>query len=185
MRFGGARKGLLKVGDTRILDRVADAMRPHCDRLVIVAGDERARDWLPDATVLADLRPGLGGLSGLHAALVQAGGPILVAPWDMPFIPSALFGLLRERGADVDAVVPESDSPYGFEPLVAWYAPSALPHLERALEDGELRAAGWQRVIPRLARIPRAEVAALGDPCALFHNVNTPNDLAEAQALLG
>lgn len=183
LRFGGAPKGLLRVGERRIIDRVADALRPHCSRLLLIANDERAAQWLPDADVARDVRPGLGSLGGLHAAIVHANGPVLVTAWDMPFVTASLIGLLLAHSEDADAVVLESDSPYGFEPLCAWYAPTALPILERGMDDGELRASGIHAAIPRLHRVPRADVAALGDPATLFLSVNTPGDLARAQAL--
>jgi len=43
-RFGGALKGLELVGGTRIIDRVAAALRESCDELIVVANDPAATE---------------------------------------------------------------------------------------------------------------------------------------------
>jgi molybdopterin-guanine dinucleotide biosynthesis protein A len=179
-RYGGHPKGLERVRGTRIIDRVADALRPASDTLLVIANDPHAATWLPGIPTALDVRPGEGSLGGIHAALVRAGGPVLVVAWDMPFVPTALLVALRtlgERGAD--AAVPESGSPRGLEPLCAFYAPACVPAIERRLDAGDRRVIGFYDDV-RLARPPAETVATFGDPGRMFSNVNTPDDLAEA-----
>lgn len=180
-RFGGIAKGLERVGGVRMIDRVAAALREACDELVVIANDAAAPDWLRGARVLPDLRPGLGALGGLHAALVaSAGGAALVLPWDTPFVPGTLLRALRDAGeaANADAAVPISHSPMGFEPLCAWYRASCLAAVVRHLDAGDLRAGGWQGDVNAI----RVDTSPWGDPDEIFFNVNSSADLATADA---
>ncbi len=183
-RFG-APKGLATVGGTRIVDRVAGALRGVATELLLVANDPAAGGWLPGVPTVSDARPGGGGLSGVHAALAHTGRPVLAVAWDMPFVSSALLGALRERGeaAGAWACYPESDSPVGMEPFCAYYAPACLPPLQAALAEGGVGGAAFARALPRAAWLSRAEVRAFGDPSRLLLSVNTPTDLARAEAL--
>ena len=99
----------------------------------------------------------------------------------MPFVPAGLLARLRELGDAADVAVPESGSRRGVEPLCAFYAPSCLPAIDRSLGENDLRVVGFHASV-RVARLPAVEVAAFGDPEMLFMNVNTPDDLALAEA---
>jgi molybdopterin-guanine dinucleotide biosynthesis protein A len=180
-RFGGLAKGLERVGGERIIDRVAHALRDATDDLLLVANDPSAASWLPGVRVERDARPGLGSLGGLHAALHHAGNAVLVAAWDMPFVPAALLHRLRRLGDGADAAVPESGSRRGLEPLCAWYGPNCLAAIERALDADDRRVIAFFDAV-RIARLPAGEVSAYGDPEWMFLNVNTPDDLARAEA---
>ena len=107
--------------------------------------------------------------------------PVLVVAWDMPFVPAALLGRLRSLGEDADAVVPESGSRRGVEPLCAWYGPACIPAIERSISAGDRRVIGFFDAV-RVARLPSARVAVFGDPEWMFMNVNTPDDLLQAEA---
>jgi len=72
-RYGGAAKGLERVGGRRIIDRVAQVLAVAADDLLLVANDPDAAAWLPGVPVAADLRPGNGSLGGIHAALTSRG----------------------------------------------------------------------------------------------------------------
>ena len=180
-RYGGLPKGLETVGGRRIIDRVADGLRAVTDDLLLAANDPAARDWLPGVRVAGDLVPNAGGLGGIHSALHHAASPVLIVAWDMPFVPTALLARLRELGDGADVAVPESGSRRGVEPLCAFYAPSCLPAIERSLAAGDHRVVGFHSQV-RVARLPANEVSAFGDPERLFMNVNTPDDLAIAEA---
>jgi molybdopterin-guanine dinucleotide biosynthesis protein A len=183
-RYGGLPKGLERIGGKRIVDRVADALRPACDDLLLIANDPAATAWLPGVRHVRDARPGQGSLGGIHAALTHAGTSVLVVAWDMPFVSAALLQRLRAVGQGADVVVPESDSRRGLEPLCAWYAPACLAAIERALDAGDRRVVGFFDDV-RVARLPAAQVATFGAPEWLFMNVNTPDELVRAEAHAG
>lgn len=181
-RFGGVAKGLERVGGVRIIDRAAESLRAASDELLIVANDPAAAEWIPDARVVADVRAGAGAAGGLHAALSHARDAALVLAWDAPFVPGTLLRALRSAGeeAGVDAVVPVSNSLWGFEPLCGWYRTSCLAAVERHLDSGDLRAGGWIDDV----RAIRLDVSPWGDPDEIFFNVNSPEDLSMAEAHL-
>jgi molybdopterin-guanine dinucleotide biosynthesis protein A len=179
-RYGGRPKGLERVAGVRIIDRVAEALSGAADALLVISNDPAAADWIPGVPAATDVRPGLGSLGGIHAAIIQAGSPVLIVAWDMPFVPTALLIALRRAGADADAAVPESGSPRGLEPLCAYYTPACVGPIERRLDAGDRRVIGFYEDV-RLARLPAETVATFGDPARMFLNVNTPDDLARAE----
>jgi len=181
VRYGGAPKGLERVGGIRIIDRVAAALRDVSDELWLIANAPEATTWLPEARVGADVITGAGGLGGLHAALHHTGTDVVLVAWDMPFVPAALLGRLRDLGRGADVVVPDSGSRRGIEPLCAWYGQTCLPAIEASLDAGDRRMIGFHDRV-RVARLPAGAVAEFGDPATLFMNVNSPDDLILAEA---
>lgn len=180
LRYGGVPKGLERVAGVRIIDRVAAALRASADELLLIANDPGAPAWLPGVRTEPDVLQGAGSLGGIHAALVRAAGPVLIVAWDMPFVPATLLSALRDASSGADAVVPESDSKRGLEPLCAYYSPACIAPIERRLAAGDRRVIAFYEDV-RLARIPAAEVARHGDPATIFMNVNTPDDLSLAE----
>jgi molybdopterin-guanine dinucleotide biosynthesis protein A len=123
---------------------------------------------------ITDLRPGLGPIGGIHAALAShREAAWLVIACDLPFLrTSTLQYLLAHRDPARVASAFRSSTDGQPEPLCAIYEPAALP----AIED-------W---IAHEQRCPRAFLAQadallldLAEPHAL-DNVNTPADYAAA-----
>jgi molybdenum cofactor guanylyltransferase len=179
-RYGGAPKGLERVGGKRIIDRVAEALRPASDDLLLIANDPAAASWLPGVRHASDVRPGLGSLGGIHAALVHARTGVLVVAWDMPFVPAGLMTALRMAGAEADVAVAESGSRRGVEPLCAYYGPGCVEAIERRLDADDRRVIGFFDDV-KVARVGADTVARFGDPSIIFMNVNSPDDLGLAE----
>jgi len=148
---------------------------------ILVASAPDALSWLPGLRVEPDVVAGLGALGGILTAVDRV-GPALCVAWDMPFVPAALLRDLAVGLAEADAVLPESDSRRGLEPLCAAYGPACAPAIRAAVARGDRRAIGFHADI-RLSRLERAHVLQYGDPGVLFFNVNTPSDLERAEAL--
>jgi molybdopterin-guanine dinucleotide biosynthesis protein A len=181
-RFEGRPKGLELVGGRRILDRVADALLEALGTPpLIVANAPEAVTWRPDLELVADERPGFGALGGIYSAVVKGPAPVVVVAWDMPFLAAPLIRALADGLAGADACLPSSGGPRGVEPLCAAYGPACRPAIEQCLADGDLRAIGFHRFI-RVGILPIESVSGLVDPALAFFNVNTANDLAEAEA---
>ena len=180
----GAPKGLEVVGGARIIDRVADALASACDHLLLAANDPGATAWLPGVAVIGDFHRGAGGLAGVEAAL-RGGGDALVVAWDMPFVPEALLHELTRRAAihTADVVVPESDSPHGFEPFCAYYRARVLPALSQFLSSGGGAARDFIASLERVHRMSLRDVSRFGDVATLFFSVNSSKDLERARTI--
>jgi molybdopterin-guanine dinucleotide biosynthesis protein A len=109
------------------------------------------------------------------------GAPVVVAAWDMPFVPPLLLRALSDGLAEHDAVLPASDGRRGVEPLLAAYGPTSAPAMLRALERGDRRAIAFHAEV-RVGILPLERVREFGDPALIFLNVNTSDDLAQAEA---
>ena len=130
----------------------------------------------PLAGIVAALRAGEGEeavVSPLHV-----GRPVVVVACDMPFVASELLAFLAE--ASEPLVVPVLAD--RVQPLLGRYDPALLPDLEAALEREEPLIRTVESLRPRL--LDEQELSGFGDPHRLLFNVNNPDDLVEAEALL-
>ncbi|HEU4570462.1 MAG TPA: molybdenum cofactor guanylyltransferase [Gemmatimonadales bacterium] len=182
-RFEGRPKGLERVGGVRILDRlVATFTEALGEAPLLIANAPEAEGWRPGLEVHRDVRPGAGALGGLLSALTAAGGRgVVVAAWDMPFVPAGLLRELAEGLGRHDACLPESEGRRGLEPMLAAYGPGCLAPIAAALDRGDRRAVAFHDAV-RVGILPLERVRRYGDPARLFFNVNTADDLAAAEA---
>jgi len=172
----------LKVGDTTLLDRVHAALAFRCAEILIVGGGGCVS---PETRCVSDLRPGRQGpLAGIEAGLLAARyRSVFIAAGDMPFLTvdlvNYLLGLLSNH---VPAVVPH----YGGRPhpLCAAYSWEAQPAVSGALDRGVRSVRGLLECLPRVRYVGEEELRHCGDPNLLLMNVNSPEDLARAQAAL-
>jgi molybdopterin-guanine dinucleotide biosynthesis protein A len=177
----GQDKALVEVAGQRLVDRVADVLRPLVDEIVLVTPSPERLAWLGLRTV-DDVYPGVGTLGGLHAGLSAISNSYgLVVGCDMPFLSRDLLAYMISQRADYDVVIPRVGRFY--EPLHALYARRILPALERSILSGQRRirqaCAGL-----RTRYIADGEIDALDPDHLSFFNVNTPEDLARARAAL-
>ena len=126
------------MGGVRIIDRVALALAQTTDGLLLVANDSSGRRvGPPGVRTVATSTRGAAVSAGSMRRWCTAGTAVLVVAWDMPFVPTFLLRDLRRLGeSGHDVAIAESGSKRGVEPLCAWYAPSCVPAIERALAAG-------------------------------------------------
>ncbi len=109
----------------------------------------------------------------LHALSLADGRPVLVCAADMPFVtPGLVREIARADPAGAAAVVASASGQ--MQPLLGCYQPSALGPLSSAQRDRPVR-----ETVARLDPV----LYEVGDPDLLF-NVNTPDDLLQAAAML-
>lgn len=116
-------------------------------------------------------------LCGIVRAL-QGGRPVLVVGCDMPLITPAAVSWLA--GLPGPLAIPRVGG--RLHPLLGRYDPELAPALEDALRRQAPLQDAVMELRPRL--LEEAELRRFGDPARLLFNVNTPEDLAEAQRLL-
>lgn len=182
-RYGGRAKGLERVGGERILDRLVAGLRVVTGAApVLVANAPDAGDWAPGLGVVHDPRPDCGSLGGIYAAVTAGPGPVLLVAWDMPFVSTDLLEALRDGATDYDVFLPESGGRRGMEPLCGVYGPGCAGPIAERLDDEDYRAIGFHSAV-RVGHLPLDAVRRFGEPETLFFNVNTPDDLAQAEEL--
>lgn len=181
-RLGGVAKPFLTVGGRAIAERQLGLLRSMALARVFVVANDAAPWTALGVGVVPDLVGGAGPLGGIHAALSAADDcdAVICVAADLPFLAPALLAALRDHTPAAEVVAPKSSR--GIEPLCARYALSLLPDVDARVRRGELavhallegRAADW---------IAGAALAALDPDGRSFFNVNTPADLARADAM--
>lgn len=183
-RMGGGDKPLKTVGGRPILDRVLARMRPQVGTLALNANGDTARFSAYGLPVIADTLPDYPGpLAGILAGLdwVAEYHPritdIVSLPADCPFLPHDLVA--RLEAARHTARVPLAAAASGgwTHPVIGLWPVSIRAALRRALLAGERKI---DRFTPTIG-IAHAEWSI--EPFDPFFNVNTPEDVAAADAI--
>lgn len=146
---------------------------------VLIVGDRSK--FSPFAPVVEDIFPGCGPLGGIHAALRTSQTELnLMLAVDVPFVTPALlqYLLMQARVSDVLVTVPRAG--HGLHPLCGIYRRGFGDSAERALREGRYK-------IDLLFHDANTNVIeedvlqAAGFEPQVFRNLNTPEELAQAQ----
>ena len=177
----GEDKAAVMLGGRRLIDHVADRLRPQCAE-VMVAGPSSSAVLAATGLAVVDdaVAGGLGPLAGIASALRRAVGAfdfVVTTPVDTPFLPTDLVARLQAgRGG---AAVVHAASGERIHYATALWSTALAADLEAALVRD-----GVRRIEAFAARHPTGRVwwsTRAGDP---FENLNTPADLARAEARL-
>jgi molybdopterin-guanine dinucleotide biosynthesis protein A len=117
-------------------------------------------------------------LTGIVAALEQAGRPVVACGCDLPFVAAALLAHLAGRSEPLVVI----EAAGRLHPLLGRYTPELIDAL-RAARD-EQRPLHEVVTELRAVRINEPKLRRYGDPERIVFNVNTPADLARAEELL-
>src|SRR5262249_60537427 len=110
-----------------------------------------------------------------------AGEVAFTVAGDMPFLHPEIVRLVVARAGEGDVVIPRVGEQ--LETMHAAYGKACLPPIEERLRAGRLKIVGFfDRV--RVVEIGEVEVARVRDPAVAFMNVNTPDELEHARALV-
>jgi len=190
-RMGGREKALLNLGGRSMLQHVTDRFCPQVGRTVINANGDPARfaDFaLPVAADSIEGQPGplAGLLAGIAWAQRETPAARFVAtvPADCPFLPLDLVARLM-------AAVLQADSPCAIAATAGQRHPVAGLWRNELAEAAIDALAKNMRALHRFADAQGCAVAEFspvsigGEIIDPFFNVNTPEDLELAEALLG
>jgi molybdopterin-guanine dinucleotide biosynthesis protein A len=177
----GRDKALVPFLGQALIQRVLARLAGIADEVIVTTN--RPQDYAFLGLPLhADIHPGHGALGGLHTALAGAHHPLVaVVACDMPFASPKLLTwqarLLQAENADVAIPL----QPGGYEPLHAVYRrETCLPAIEWALQNDQWKLISWFPRV-RLREITAAECTQCDPGGWPFANVNTPEELAEAE----
>lgn len=176
----GRDKALLQIGGRTMIEQiVAQTADLGGDQIVITNTPERYK-YLGLPT-FPDVLPDKGALGGLYTAIHYAAQPYaLTLACDMPFVNVPLLQRMLALAADFDAVIPRVNGEA--EPFRAVYSKACLGPIRRALEAGQMRVISFFGEV-RLRWLEEDEIDQFDPQRRSFFNVNTPEDLAKAQAM--
>lgn len=177
----GKDKALLTVGGETLLARALRALGEVTADQIVVGPPER-RQQSGGASVYPDEFPESGPLGGIYTAIRAARYDLtLVVACDMPLLEPALLGFLLTLADGYDVVLPR---PGGRgEPLHAVYRRTCEDPIRRQLDSGDYKVSRLVDKV-RVRAVDDDELRAYDPKLRSFRNVNTPEDWAEAQALL-
>ncbi len=180
-RMGGGDKGLLTLGGGTILGHVIDRLDPQVAKLALNANGDGARFADLGLPVISDSISGFAGplsgvLAGLDWAAEKGASHIVTAAADTPFFPCDLVArlLLAAETSGTDIAMARTTD--GRHPTFGLWPTALRDDLRSALQGGLRKVVLWTDQ-------HGAATAHFPDDAAFF-NVNTPEDLAKAQAML-
>ena len=186
-RMGGRDKMLLSIGGETILARVIARLSAQTAVLLLNANGDPARfaayglPVVPDS-VAGHAGPLAGVLTGMEWAAANAPDCpwVVTAPTDAPFLPGDLvarmMAAVEAQGADMACAA----SGGRVHPVCGLWPVRLAADLRRAMTGEDIR-----KVDVWTARYRLATVDWPTDPVDPFFNANRPEDLAEAERLLG
>jgi len=179
--MGGGDKGLLPLGNGTILSHVIDRLEPQVAGLALNANGDVSRFSDLGLPVISDTISGYAGplsgvLAGLDWAASKGATHIVTAAADTPFFPCDLVPHLMMAAENAGAEIALAFSPGGRHPTFGLWPVALRDDLRTALNDGLRKVVLWTDK-------HGAGTATFPDDAAFF-NVNTPDDLAQAQAML-
>lgn len=176
----GMDKALIRLDGETLLQRVVARVSTLTEE-VLVVGRDSLDPSLP-ARAVPDCRPGTGSLGGIYTALREARGTrCLIVGCDMPFLNRRLLSYLIDLSPAYDVVIPRLDGLV--EPLHAVYAKACLEPIADLLDRGDLRIYDFfDRV--RVRYVERGEITVFDPDLLSFFNINTPEQLQQARAMI-
>jgi molybdopterin-guanine dinucleotide biosynthesis protein A len=183
-RLGGGDKALRLVGGRTVLARLIDRLAPQVAHLIINANDDPARFDAGLPIVPDSLLGHPGPLAGVLAVLewtartVPAIEWVVTVPGDTPFLPPDLVQRLHAARRRETAALACAGSLGRTHPVIALWPVSIRDELRTAIADQGIRAVN--QFTARHSCAVEQWAAAPVDP---FFNVNTPEDLTEAERL--
>jgi molybdenum cofactor guanylyltransferase len=174
-RIGGS-KATVELNRRPLISYPLESVWRALGNVAIVAKIDSELPSMPGVTVWIEPEEPRHPLTGiLHALAVAEERPVLICAADLPFVTPDLIGRLAHADpGDAPAVVAGSGGQ--LQPLLGCYQPEALELLSRSRSRPELPL---REAVSAIGPVPY-EV----DDAELLFNVNTPDDLLQASAML-
>jgi molybdopterin-guanine dinucleotide biosynthesis protein A len=176
-RMGGVDKALVPFAGKSLIAHVLDRLEPQVEEVLISANGDASRFAQFGCKVVADDLP-QGPLSGVLACLKQAAAMgathLVTTPVDTPFIPGDLVPqlLLAAESATEGLAMARDDQQD--HPATAVWPVGLADALAAYLAEGGRKVTGFTKAHGAVtARFPDARA---------FMNLNTPEDLVQAEA---
>jgi molybdopterin-guanine dinucleotide biosynthesis protein A, proteobacterial len=185
-RLGTVDKALVELGGKRLIARVIDRLAPQCATLAISANGDPKRyaefgyPIIPDGA--AEMQGPLAGvLAGLDWAATKGFKAIVTVATDTPFFPTNLVERLSQvaRPEGFGIAVTEEKGETRWHPTFGLWPVSLRDDLRVALARHQRRMVQFTESKGAVPVVFEGPV-----PDALFFNINTAEDLAQAEEML-
>ncbi len=181
-RMDGRDKAFLTLGGAPLLDHAIARLGPQVDALAINSNSDAKLFDAYDIPLVPDLDDSRAGpLAGVLAGLTHAEGQgathIVTAAVDTPFFPHTLVQRLRSAAMTDDVPLACAATGGRTHPVFGFWPVALRADLAASLAAGERKVDRWT------ARHGYAVATFDPDPFDPFFNVNTPDDLAEAEGM--
>lgn len=175
--MGSQDKALILLNGQPLIDRAVVRLSPQVAEVALSANGGPARFGHPQLTVLPDAAQGQGPLAGILAGLQHAvargAAYMATVAVDTPFFPDDLVSRLATSATATRVAIAHSLS--GRHPTFALWPVAALAVIADALAQGQFRLEDAACAVG-MAEVHFPETTP--DP---FFNINTPDDLAQAE----
>ncbi|MCF0121402.1 MAG: molybdenum cofactor guanylyltransferase [Oscillospiraceae bacterium] len=168
----GRDKLMLDFGGETFLASIVGRFSRRFDRVYLSLVDP---DKYPEinAERIADIYPGRGPISGLHAALSRTDGGVFLVAADLPLADPEAALRVMSLAEGYDACVP-IDPDGRYEPLFAYYAPGIMPFVQKAIDEGVNKMA--RMLSGANVRFVTREDLGEAWKDGLLSNINRPED---------
>ncbi len=177
----GKDKGLCSFKGKSLVSYAIEILEPLCGSMVISANhfpEKYAEFGLP---VIPDEIKNIGPMGGIHACLKTSKTQHnLILSCDTPFVNTNVFRYLLEEVKNFQVVCPAHET-FLVEPLSAYYNTNILSDLEKAIREKDYKMMHFfKRIRFKSVNIDK-QLPFFND--YLFLNLNTPDDLSNAEEI--
>jgi molybdenum cofactor guanylyltransferase len=170
-RLGAGSKAAVQLAGRPLVEYPLEALAAVCERVAVVCKRDTRLPELAGAERWDEPDEPRHPLTGIVHALETGGAPVLVCAADMPFVTVDACRTLIQGAAGSPAVVASAAGV--LQPTFGLYAPAALDVLRAAPPDA-----------PLTRTVEALDPARVALPPSLVRSINTPEQLADAEALL-
>ena len=181
----GRDKASLHLNGEPLLHRTISRLERLSNEIIIVLAPGQQMPVLPDSPrirIVTDIMPGKGPLIGIYSALqVSKDDRCLAVACDMPFLNVYLLRYMMGLAPAFDVVIPRVNNLP--EPLHAIYSKRCLNILEEMIEQGDLKVVNLLRRA-KVRYVEKSEIDAYDPEHLSWFNINTPDDLKDAEHII-
>lgn len=168
------------VGQT-LLEGIVEKLLTISEEVIVVGHGDVACDHLRARTI-GDVYPGAGPLGGIYSGLQAAAfHHALVVACDMPFLNLDFMRYMISLPRDYDILIPKWEG--HVEPLHAIYSKNCLTSIEGLLKQNNLKIPDFFDQV-RVHHVLEEEINRYDPQHLSFFNINTPDQLRKAEAIL-
>jgi len=179
----GRSKALQAIGGKSLIQWVVDRLAILSTEIIIATAHGEA---IPSSSAVriktvADIYPGKGPLMGIYSGLIASSSSrAIVVGCDTPFLSAGLLEYMTQICSTFDIVVPRIKNK--LEPLCAVYSKNCSGHIQRLLEQNELRIDKLFSMV-KVKYVEEDEINRFDPEHLSFFNINNQDDLDRAKKL--